>query len=344
VFKNVLIIKPSSLGDVVNALPVLAKMREKYPDARISWLVGTAAAPIVESNPQLDRVFRFRRDGGVAPKGLAAHYALVRELTSAAFDCVIDLQGLLRSALLARVTGAPVRVGFDDAREGARYFYTERVDPGGVRHAVDRCLLVGAKLGFDAANPRFSLNVPEGARRSAERIFESPSGVRPLPYVVLSPGARWASKLWPAANFADAARKLSRRVGGTYFVTGTPGESDETARAIVAALGDSAVNLVGRTSLEETIALISRADLLVTPDSGPMHVADALGTPLVAVFGPTDPECNGPYFQRKRVVRAEGACAQAPCLKRRCNDPKCMTSITGDRVAGVAAAVLEGSA
>lgn len=339
-FNNILIIKPSSLGDVIHGIPVLAKLRATYPDARISWLVGTAAAPLVESNPNLNRIFYFGRRPGGLVRSLKVHFALLRELRAAAFDCVIDLQGLLRSALLAWATRAPRRIGFAAARENASVFYTDKVEWNGGQHAVDQCLSVGKVLGFDAANPVFTLNVPAGAQRSIERILTP----LPRPYVVLSPGTRWASKCWPAANFADAAGRLHKRVGGTYFVTGTQDEAGATAAAIVDTVGDQAVNLVGRTSLAETIALISKADMLVTPDSGPMHMADALGTPLVAVFGPTDPERTGPYFQRKRVIRAEGVCDKAPCRVRDCADPRCMRSISGETVAGRVIAVLEGAA
>jgi len=340
VFKNILIIKPSSLGDVIHGIPVLAKLRATYPDARISWLVGTAAAPLIESNPNLNRVFYFGRRPGGLVRSLRVHLALLNELRAAAFDCVIDLQGLLRSAFLAWATRAPRRIGFLEAREKASVFYTDKVSWNGLQHAVDQCLSVGQVLGFDTANPAFALNVPAGAQRSVERIL-SPL---PRPYIVLSPGTRWASKCWPAANFADAAGRLCKRVGGTYFVTGTKDEADATAAAIVDAVGAQAVNLVGRTSLTETVALISKADMLVTPDSGPMHMADALGTPLVAVFGPTDSEHTGPYFQRKRVIRAEGACDKVPCRARNCSNPKCMSSISGETVADRVVAVLEGRA
>lgn len=341
---NILIIKPSSLGDVVHGLPVLAKLRAAYPDARISWLVGTAAAPVIEAHPDINRIFYFRRSVDGLARTVKAHWSLVRELAAARFDCVVDLQGLFRSAFFGYMTGAPRRIGFANAREGAGIFYTERIDCDGRAHAVDRCLAVGKVLGFDSAEPRFTL-VPEAhAASSVERILKGPAGPLPRPYVVLSPGTRWATKRWPAASFADAAKRLQERFGGTYFVTGTAAESGDDAKTILERVGESAVNLVGRTSLAETIALIARADLLVTPDSGPMHIADALGTPLVAVFGATDPARTGPYFQRGRVIRADGACPKAPCLSRDCPDVKCMNAVSGADVFSKMAAVLEGAA
>jgi heptosyltransferase I len=342
---NVLIIKPSSLGDVIHGLPVLAKIRATYPDARISWLVGTPAAPLVESNPNLNHIFYFRRNGGTIGT-LKSYWRLVRDLKAQKFDCVVDLQGLARSAVIAYMTGAPRRIGFENARErAARVFYNEKVRCDWTGHAVDRCLQVGKALGFDAKEPSFSLTPPVEALGAVERIIAGNNGHGPLPrpYIVLSPGSRWPSKHWPAANMADAAKRMQERFGGTYFITGTADDAED-AKVIAGAIPEAAIDLVGRTSLAETVALISRADLVLTPDSGPMHFADALGTPLVAVFGATDPERTGPYFQRKRVVRAEGVCPKAPCFRRGCSDMKCMDAISGAEVFAKMAAVLEGNA
>jgi lipopolysaccharide heptosyltransferase I len=339
--KDILIIKPSSIGDVVHGLPVLAKLRARYPKARISWLVGTAAAPLVESNPLLDRVYYFRRGERGLKNAIGRHVALVRELAWAGFDCVIDLQGLLRSALFAYATGADMRVGLADAREGARLFYTHTVALNGARHAVDRYLAVGKVLDFDPGGAEFGLDAPAAAKRSVETFVEKAAGSPARPHILLSPGARWASKCWPAEKFADAAEGLRKRVGGTYFLVGAR-SADEDGKVISERLGRSCVNLIGRTSLEELVALVSRADMLVTADTGVLHIADAVGTPVVAVFGPTDPEKTGPYSQRERVVQARGTCPKMPCFERECRTMKCMGAVSGREVAERAAEALEG--
>jgi len=339
VFRNILIIKPSSLGDVVHALPVLAKLKGAYPDARISWLVGAAAAPILASNAKIDRLIYFRRRSEGLGRGVKAQVSLLRRLAAGRFDCVVDLQGLLRSALWAFSTRARRRVGLDDAREGARFFYTDVVRLDGRMHAVDRYLRVGNVLGFDAEEPEFEISVPGAVRRSVDAVIEK----YPRPFFALSLGARWPSKNWPAANFADAARRLLERFGGTVFLVGAR-QSLADAKEIEENVPSGVVNLAGRTNLEELVALVAKADLFVTPDTGSMHVADALGTPLVAVFGPTDPARTGPYFQRERVVTAAPPCREAPCLRRECSDMACMRNITGEAVFLKAAAVLEGAA
>ncbi len=339
--ENILIIKPSSLGDVVHALPVLAKLRGALPGATISWLVGVQAAPLVESNPMLDEVFYFRRHGGGALGTIRANLRLARRLAGKGFDCVVDLQGLLRSALFAWATKAPLRVGLADAREGARLFYTDTAEVSGGMHAVDRYLQVGRVLGFDTEKPQFVLEVPDAAKKSAARVFASGTTALERPYIAFSPGARWPSKCWPAERFLEAARLFLDRFGGTVFLVGTVNEAGTASETIERGLGESVVNLVGRTSLAELVAFMGSVDLLVTPDTGVMHIADALGTKLVAVFGPTDPALTGPYFQREHVMRAPDACGQAPCFARTCSHMSCMRAVSAEDVSDRGAAILE---
>jgi lipopolysaccharide heptosyltransferase I len=341
--ENILVIKPSSLGDVVHSLPVLAKLRSAFPDARISWLIGLAAAPLIESNPNLDRVIYFHRRRGGPVTTIGENLRLARALSRENFDCVIDLQGLLRSALFARATRAPRRVGLSDAREGASHFYSDVVAVNGVMHAIDRYLKVGEVLGFDPEEPVFSLEVPQAAHRTAEKLLEG-TPHPPRPFIAFSPGARWHTKVWPRANFIEAGRLIIERFGGTILLVGTVSEAGDAAAEIENALGDPVVNLVGRTTLEELVAVFGRLDLLVTPDTGLMHIADAIGLPLVAVFGPTDPARTGPYFQRERVLRSD-VCPESPCLKRRCDRGFCdaMQAVSGEEVFRRVAAILEGA-
>lgn len=345
--RNILIIKPSSLGDVVHGLPVLTKLRRRYPEARISWLVGTPAAPLVEANPQLDSIIHFRRGAAGALGALKAtgsHFDLVRRLAREKFDCVVDLQGLLRSAGMAAATLAPRRIGLSDAREGARAFYTEIVPVERGAHAVDRYLQVGRALDFPATAPEFNLHVADAARLSIERFMgELPTGLR-RPYVALSPGTRWPSKDWPAREFAAAASLLQEHFGATIFIIAARSSAPDAAY-IERAVGRDVVNMAGRTSLAEMAALLARMDLLITPDTGTMHIADALAVPLVAVFGPTDPARTGPYFQRSNVITAAGACDKAPCLRRDCpgRGGACMAGVAAGAVFAKASTLLEGA-
>ncbi len=339
-FQNILIIKPSSLGDVVHSLPVLAKLRERYPEARISWLVGTQAAPLVEANPMLDAVFFFKRRAGGAVGTFMAQWELSKRLRRERFDCVVDLQGLFRSGFFARVTGSPRRIGLSDSREGARLFYTDVVDVGRGRHAVDRYLTVGDALDFPAGGAKFELVVAESARRSVEEMLAGLG--RAKPYFAMSLGARWESKDWPEEHFAAAGRLFVERFGGTVFLLGAASTRESGAR-IAAKSGDNVLDMTGRTSLSELVAIVGNMDLVITPDTGIMHIADALGTPLVAIFGATDPARTGPYFQRDNVIVAAGVCPKAPCLDKTCAGMGtiCMKSVTPEEVVGRAALILE---
>lgn len=341
--ENILVVKPSSIGDIVHSLPVLAKLRAKYPKARISWLVEASLAPLVEANPLLDAVIPFRRRAGGAVKTLLAQRELLARLGRERFDLVIDLQGLLRSAIFTYATGAPKRVGLSDAREGARFFYTDVVEVKNGMHAADRYLRVGEAVGFAASGPEFRLEVARAARGSALGVLSGPDGAYARPNIAFSLGARWPSKNWPAANFADAGRRLVARTGGTVFILGAASARKESEE-IVKAMGAGAVNLVGRTSLAELAAVIGEMDVVVTPDTGVMHMADALGKRIVAVFGPTDPAKTGPYFQRANVMVAKNVCELMPCMRRDCprSDTICMKSVSGEEAALAAERQLEG--
>ena len=338
-----LIIKPSSLGDVVHALPVLDKLRETYPGARISWLVAQQLAPLVESNDSLDAIYRFHRRAGGFLGTARANITLAKALRKSAFDCVIDLQGLLRSAVFAWATRSPMRIGLSDAREGSRSLYTHTAKVDGAVHAVDRYLKVGAVLGFDGEDAHFSLEMPSWAHRAVDGVLRAGGGRSPRPYIAFSPGARWPTKVWPAENFSEAALLMRERVGGTFFLVGTEAEAGAAGRRIERDLDGGVVNCIGRTSIEELIALLGRMDMLVTPDTGLLHVADALGLPLLAIFGPTDPAKTGPYIQRGRAMVSH-ACPEAPCFKRVCRRKPCvaMRAVSGSEVCERVAAILEG--
>ena len=340
--ENILIIKPTSLGDVVHALPVLAKVRDAFPDARVSWLVADALRPLVESNDRLDHVYGFHRRGGGLFGTAKANIALACALRRADFDCVIDLQGLLRSALFAWITRSPMRVGLSDAREGSRAFYTHVAQVDGAVHAVERYLKVGEVLGFDGDQAYFGLEMPQWAHGSVARMLESLEPASLRPYIALSPGARWPTKMWPAENFTEAARLLRERFGGTIFLVGAEPDAGASGARIAREMGEGVVNCIGRTSIEELVALFGRMDMLITPDTGLLHVADALGVPLVAIFGPTDPAKTGPYIQRDRVMVSH-ACPEAPCFRRDCRRAPCdaMRAVSGRAVFERAVAVME---
>lgn len=332
--QRILIIKPSSLGDVTHALPVLRLVRRKWPAAHISWLVAPFCAGLLEGNPDLNDVILFdRKRYGSAWKSWRAGLELWRfhrDLRRQRFDLVIDLQGLFRSGWLARATGAPVRIGFENAREGAPWFYTQRVPvPSLDVHAVDRYLSVAAALGCEAGPAEFSFPHTDEDRRTIDAFI--PPGER---YAVLMPGANWETKRWPVENFAALVEPLKERFGLRSVLSGGA-DVIELAQRVPQAL-----NLAGKTNLRQLVALLERADLVVANDSGPMHIAAALGRPLVTVFGPTNPVRTGPYGRPECVVRANIDCA--PCYSRRCSHTSCLQKLSIEPILTCAARQLSG--
>lgn len=317
---RILIIKPSSLGDVVHALPVLTALRQAHPTAHIAWLVSHSFAPLLEGHPLLDEVIRFeRRRFGTMWWNPVAHFEFwrfVAALRRRRFDLVLDLQGLIRSGLLSYFCGAPRRIGFADAREGAWLFYTERVTvPGDCRHAVDRNIALAAAAGIRIAQPAFPLGLTEAEMLAARQRFRDAAGGELDAFCALLPGARWESKRWPAAAFADLIDQMDLDSLPRAVLLGAPDE--QALAADIARRCDApVVNLVGQTTLRELAAVLSLATVVVSNDSGPMHLAAALGRPLVSLFGPTDPRRTGPYGATAQVLTHAVPCA--PCLRRRC--------------------------
>lgn len=333
--QRILLIKPSSLGDIVHALPVLALLRDAYPRAHIAWLAGLSFAPLLEGHPLLDEVIPFDRAryGRMlrSPAIFAEFRAFVRSVRERRFDLVIDLQGLIRSGYLAWASGAPRRVGFAHARELAPLFYTHRVRvPPTARHAVDQNLHVAAALGLPTNSPpRFPLGLrPEERRAAAETLAPLlPRG--DTTFVAVLIGARWETKLWRAERIANLIDRLHERGYPRCLLLGGPGDAPLAAEVRAAARTDIA-DLVGKTTLRQLAALLERAALVVTLDSGPMHIAAALERPIVALFGPTDPARCGPYAPQTRIAATPITCS--PCYQRRCWHHSCMNWLQVDDV------------
>ena len=341
-FSRILIIKPSSLGDIAQALPVLTALREAHPRAYITWLVATVFADLLEGHPRLDRIFKFdrRRYGRIGQNlGATADFVtFVESLRREKFTAVIDLQGLFRSGFLAAATGAPTRVGFAAARELAPMFYTLAVPmPRKEMHAVDRYMALARHIGLPDPKATDHLPVPEEARAAARERLRA-EGLGPdEPVIVASPHARWATKQWPPERFADVLRRIHAQAGVRAVLVGS-GAAAPVARQIAeAAAAARPIDLVNRTTLKEMVALVSEARAMLANDSGPMHVAAALGRPVVGIFGPTSADRTGPYGPGHRVLAGVAPCR--PCFRREClyaSGPQalaCLTSVTAEEVA-----------
>ncbi|GBD37524.1 ADP-heptose--LPS heptosyltransferase 2 [bacterium HR36] len=355
-FRRILIIKPSAFGDVLHTLPVLVKLRRRYPHARIDWLITPENADAVRHHPSLNSVVLFpRREVHLFGENRLAWgtwWSMLRRLRESRYDLVLDLQGLLRSGLLCWWTGARVRLGFDRPRSGVRapkdrlvhrcrhgwrgtrewawLAYTHRIPvPTLDVHAVDRYLWVGQWLGFDDAPPDLRLYWPREADIWAEDLLRH--GLGRHPWVLLAPGTVWPTKRWSALGFASVARQLHREGFGIVLVGSA---RDAAPCQLVHQAVPQALNLVGQTTISQLAALTHRATLCLTNDSGPMHLAVALGKPLVAIFGPTDPLRIGPYGRPDAVIQANLPCV--PCYFRRLSQcphqHACMAQVTPETV------------
>jgi lipopolysaccharide heptosyltransferase I len=338
----------SALGDVVMTLPALAALKASYPSAALDWLVEPAAAGLLAGHPALNRVLVSPRP---ALKKLASAGRLIsanrlfnefrRELRQTDYDVVLDLQGLLKSGLMVGLARGRRKIGFARAREGSHWFLNEKMPPyDPERHAVRRYLDAAAYLGAEAPEPgRPYYQPPEHARRSAEALLGQAAG---SDLALLNPGAKWATKRWPLAHWQVLARRLAREKGWKLAVTGGPEDAAE-AEAIAGAAGPpgTALNLCGRTSLPELAAIMARARLVVTADTGPLHLAAAVGAGGLALFGPTRPQRTGPWGGDFEILQPPRPCLG--CLRKKCPRP-CLAELTPETVwARLAARLAEGS-
>ena len=313
--QRILLIKPSAIGDVVHALPVLNLLRKKWPASKISWLVTPACADLIQGHSQLDDVILFERKRlAHAWKNSGAAKALhrfSRNLREREFDLVIDLQGLLRSGWLAWQTRAATRIGFRNARELGWIFYTHRVPIDTLdQHAVDRYLAIAAALGCEKEPVEFHFATTDEDRAAVAQLI--PTGHR---FAVLLPGTNWLTKRWPIEHFAACVEPLKLRFGLETVVAGSPADSPLGAKI-------AGLNLCGKTTLRQLVALLERAELVIANDSGPMHIAAALGKPLITPYGPTNPIRTGPYRRMDTVIRVDIPCS--PCYSRRCSHQSCL--------------------
>jgi lipopolysaccharide heptosyltransferase I len=327
--RRIAIIKPSALGDIVHSLPVLSALRQHFPAAHLTWVVNRAYEPLLHGHPDLDATLAFER----SPRGATTLEAVLRygrflsRLRQQRFDLVIDLQGLLRSGVMTLATGAARRVGLSSAREGAAWCYTDVVQVGTVRdlHAVDRYWRVTEALGITGAALRFRLPVAESARQWALRALAD----CPRPWLLFAVGARWLTKRWPPAHFAALARRAQARHGGCVVFVGA-GEDAPLARATGLLIPGPQRDLTGATTLPQLTAALSLADAVVANDTGPLHLAVALGRPVVAPFTCTRVRLTGPYGHEPFAVETRVHCQGS--LLRQCARLECMTELTPERL------------
>jgi lipopolysaccharide heptosyltransferase I len=319
---RLLVVRLGSLGDLVHTLPAVAALRRADPTAAIDWLVDAPHREFLELVPVISSVIV------LADRTARAWLAARRTLRARAYDVAIDFQGLLKSAALARLSGASRVVGFDRAalREGlASPFYTERVEVGEGRHVIQKNLQLAASMGAAVDRVEFPIaDVPSPARDAVAAMGLGP-------YALVNPGAAWPNKRWPPDRFGATAIGLRSRHGLRSVVLWGPGE--EVLAREVAAASDGAAVVAPATRLPDLVALARGAGLMLSGDTGPTHIAAAVGVPIVALFGPTNPLRNGPWNPRDISISRYDAC---DChYERRCRRAEgwCLGTIGVDEVA-----------
>ena len=304
-FRNILIMKPSALGDIVQALPALSALRRSFPDSEISWLIRPEFTPLIENHPHLTRVIHFDRKFLSKmlynPAALAAFFRLCRQLRHNSFDAVFDFQGLFRTAFLARVSGCKKRFGLADAQEFSRLFYTHRIQkPPDSPHVVDYYMNLVRAAGAADLEVEFTLPRDAAAEKSVKRLLAA-NGITSQRYAVLVPGSAHADKCWPIDRFTELAGTLSSKHDLSVIAAGGPSEAP-LVQSLLQSADVPITNLVGRTSLAGLIALLRDASLVVSNDTGPGHIAAALGRPIVMIFGRSNPARVAPYGRDNTIV------------------------------------------
>lgn len=339
--RRICVIKPSALGDVVQSLPLLPVLRERFPDASISWVINHELAELLEGHPDLDELLHFHR------RGTARDYLqLLQQLRQRQFDLVFDLQGLMRSGVMVAATSAPLRVGLDTSREGAGLACHVTVpDTGRNVSAFRRYWRIAEDLGLGDRVPRTIVAVSDEDRAWASAALGACG-----PVLAIHPGARWMTKRWPVEKFAVVANQAMRQFGYTIAIFGSKSELPVARELenLLQGFGPKrpVINLTGQTTLKQLAASLAQVDLVLTNDSGPMHLAAGLGTPVLGVFTCTSSEISGPVGAQHELVSTGVPCAAS--YKKQCPHSGrghlcCMDELTTDRVCQALVRLIEKS-
>ncbi|GJL56318.1 MAG: lipopolysaccharide heptosyltransferase I [Nitrospirales bacterium] len=339
--KRILLLKPSSLGDIVHALPTLASLRRRYPLARITWLIKEEWAELLEGNPDVDEII---------PVNFRLRYwpSLVRRVRQGKYDMVIDLQGLFRTGLLAGLSGASERVGFAAGREASPWFYTQRVKlPLPMdrawrlldMHAVDRNLAIARYLGAETDTPTFRLPDIEDDRRSIRQQLDEAGVKMDDRLIALAPLSREDIKNWPLDRYVDLTHKLVQWPNCKVVVLGSSAQHwimEKFSRVTK----EQCIDMVGTLRLRQIGSLMREVDVLIANDSAPVHLAVAVGVPVVGLYGPTHAGATGPYrISVHRSLHTQTALACRPCGQTTCHHAKEKECLTMISVAEVMSAV-----
>ena len=338
---NILIVKLSAIGDVIHTLPSLAALRLLYPDAHITWVVEEAAADIVKNHPYLNSVIVSQRKSWYKDiqnskilKPLFNMRSLIKELRQRPYDLVIDFHGLFKSSIIVLLSSGKRKLGYDSLQELSGLFLNKKIPEDMNKHAVDRYLDLTRYLGAKIDKAEFVLP-PNNDAEANVQILMSKHNLNDENFIAINPIAYWETKLWDDDNFARLADLIKNNLKMNVVFTGS---EKSIIEGITSKMQTRGINLGGQTTLLELAQVYKKARLVITTDSGPMHLAAAVGTPVVALFGPTDPARTGPYGEGHTIVRAGLPCS--PCFLKKCQTRKCMQDISPEQVLEIIAGKL----
>ncbi len=337
---NILIVKLSAIGDVIHTLPALNAIRSHYPDAHITWLVEEAAASLVEGHEALDRVLVSKRKRWM--RGLRTSsffttiseiYRFIKALRDIDYDMILDFQALLKSGVLIALARGQRKIGFDKGLEHMEHSYiflNERIPAVDMEiHALSRGMMFMDALGIPSNTVEYKLPVSSHDHEKVDGLMRTYGMLGAKPLIAINPVAKWETKLWSNKKFSQLADILIDRYDAKIVFTGGP-DDGPTIQDIMVAMKGQAVNLAGHTTLKMLAALYEKMVFVVSTDTGPMHMAAAVKTPVVALFGPTAPWRTGPFGTGHQIVRAIPECS--PCFKRECKTIDCMEQISVQQV------------
>lgn len=330
---RIAIIKPSALGDICHALPVLTALREAYPSAHISWIVNQSFEGLLKGHPHLDQTIPF--DRGAFGKGLVAAtksaFEMSRLLRRQRFDWAIDLQGLLRTGLMTKATAARRMIGFANAREGARFAYNEAVEIADADqiHAVDRYWRIAEYLNAGMGVKKFIVPLNVGIQEKLRAEWEAYA----KPWYAVAVGAKWLTKRWPTHQFAKLIQQAHKQFGGTVFFFGVKEDSELSQQVIqqMPGVANHAYDYCGKTDLPTLAAALALSDVMIANDTGPLHLAAALKVPCIAPYTCTKVRLHGPYTSMAGGIETNVAC-KGSYLKKCPNNLQCFEELTPDRL------------
>ena len=332
--KNILIIKLRYIGDVLLATPTVRAIKAARTDVRVTMMVNRGTEDVLSGNPNMDEIV-------VLDKGsLAAQWRLIAGLRRRQFDTVIDLTDGDRSAFLTWISGAPVRIGFNDEHRWRGRYYTELVQPlPGIRHRIDRDLEALKPMNIQAGSKDPQLWLTPEEENSADQLLDQLGVQRSQSIVILQPGARYWFKAWPPERFAELADRLTSQYGYQVLIGGSDQDID-LAQQIRQTAKSKPIIMAGRTTIKQFAAIARKSALFVGSDSGAMHIASAVGTPVVALFGPSSPREWGPRGGPVEVVYKEIDCRS--CFHPICarGEENCMRLIAVHEVCAAAQRLL----